>query len=157
MAVVILANLEWAARQSWGMEISVAHRTIKTKYRYDHTHNTASIKKILKVLTRADEARDRCKATTPGKKADMVTQGLESLRQLVQRQPSLSSDSSDTESAYAATDSENVDMSKYSQSRGRSKGRRTMDKKSTPKPPPSLSTSCSPTPPPSKGRSRSSR
>jgi hypothetical protein len=65
-AVVILSNVEWAARQSWGTEISVAHRTIKAKYRYDHTHNTASIKEILKVLTGADEARDRRKAPAPG-------------------------------------------------------------------------------------------
>ena len=128
--VVILANTEWAARQLWGTEISIAHCTINTKFRYDHTHDTASIKKILKVLTGADEARDHCKATAPGKKADMVTQGLESLRQLVQQQPSLSSDSSDTESAYATTDSEKV-MSKYSQSRGRSNCRRSMDKNPT--------------------------
>ena len=32
-AVVILANVEWAARQLWGTEISVAHCTIKAKYR----------------------------------------------------------------------------------------------------------------------------
>jgi hypothetical protein len=84
-AVVILANVEWAARQSWGTEISVAHRTIKGKYRYDYTHDTASIKEILKVLTGADEARDRRKAPTPGEMAEMVSQGLESLCQLVQR------------------------------------------------------------------------
>ncbi len=83
-AVVILANVEWAARQSWGTEISVAHRTIKAKYRYDPTHNAASIKEILKALTRADEARDRCKATAPGKNVKMVSQGLESIRKLVQ-------------------------------------------------------------------------
>jgi hypothetical protein len=151
-AVVILANVEWAARQSWGTEISVAHRTIKAKYRYDHTHNTASIKEILKALTRAEKARDRCKATAPGEKAEMVSQGLESLRKLVQRQPSLSSDSSDTESAYATTNSEDG-----GQSRGRSKGRRKIDKKTMPKLSPSPSTSRSPTPPPSKGRSRSKR
>ena len=104
-AVVILANVEWAARQSWGTEIGVAHRTIKAKYRYDHTHDTASIKEILKVLSGADEARDRRKAPAPGEKAEMVSQGLEHLRQLIQRQPSLSSDSSDTESAYATTGS----------------------------------------------------
>ena len=98
-AVVILANMEWAAYQSWGTEISVAHHTIKAKYRYDHTHNTTSIKEILKVLTGADEARDRRKATTPGEKTEMVSQGMESLRQLVKRQPSLSSDSTNTESA----------------------------------------------------------
>jgi hypothetical protein len=101
-AVVILANVEWAARQSRGTEISVAHPTIKEKYRYDHTHNTASIKEILKVHTGTNEARDRRKAPAPGEKAEMVSQGLESLRQLVQRQLSLSSDSSNTESAYAA-------------------------------------------------------
>ena len=98
-AVIILANMEWAAHQSWGTEISVAHHTIKAKYRYDHTHNTTSIKEILKVLTGADEARDRRKATTPGEKTEMVSQGMESLRQLVKRQPSLSSDSTNTESA----------------------------------------------------------
>jgi len=83
-AVVILANVEWAARQSWGTKISIAHCTIKEKYRYNHTHDTASIKEILKVLTGADEARDRCKVPAPGEKAEMVSQGLESLRQLVQ-------------------------------------------------------------------------
>ena len=82
----------------------------------------------------------------------MVSQGLESLRQLVQRQPSLSSDSSDMESAYATNDSKDG-----GQSRGRSKGRRRIDKKTTRKLSPSPSTSRSPTPPPSKGRSRSRR
>jgi len=68
-AVLILANMEWAARQSWGTEISAAHSTIKAKYRYDHTHDTASIKEILKVLTGAnEEARDRRKAPAPGKR-----------------------------------------------------------------------------------------
>jgi hypothetical protein len=148
-AVVILANVEWAARQSWGTEIGVAHRTIKAKYRYDHTHDKASIKEILKVLSGADEARDRRKAPAPGEKAEMVSQGLEHLRQLIQRQPSLSSDGSDTESAYATTDSEDG-----GQSRGRSKGRRKSDKKTTRKSTPSPSTSRSPSPP-AKGRSRS--
>jgi hypothetical protein len=148
-AVVILANVEWAARQSWGTEIGVAHRTIKAKYRYDHTHDTASIKEILKVLTGADKARDRCKAPAPGEKAAMVSQGLEHLRQLIQQQPSLSSDSADTESAYATTDSKDG-----GQSRGRSKGRRKLDKKTTCKSTPSPSTSRSPSPP-AKGRNRS--
>jgi len=65
-AVVILTNVEWAARQLWGTETSVAHCTIKAKYRYDHTHDTASIKEILKVLTGAEEARDCHKAPAPG-------------------------------------------------------------------------------------------
>lgn len=41
-AVVILANVEWAAQKSWGAEIGVSPRTIKA-------HNTALIKEILKV------------------------------------------------------------------------------------------------------------
>ena len=82
----------------------------------------------------------------------MASQGLKCLRQLVQRQPSLSSDSSDMESAYATTDREDG-----GQSRGRSKGRRRMDKKTARKLSPSPSTSRSPTPPPLKGRSRSRR
>jgi hypothetical protein len=44
-AVVILANMEWAARQSWGTEISVARHTIKEKYRYNHTHDTTPSKR----------------------------------------------------------------------------------------------------------------
>jgi hypothetical protein len=56
----------------------------------------------------------------------MVSQGMASLRQLVQRQPSLSSDSSNTESACATTDSEDS-----GRSRDRSIGHRKMDKKTT--------------------------
>ena len=99
-AVVILANVEWAACQSWGTEISIAHCTIKAKCTYNHSHDTNSIKEIINVLTGADEARDRRKATTPGERAEMASQGMKSRCQLVQRQPSLSSDSSDMESAY---------------------------------------------------------
>ncbi len=57
-----------------------------------------------------------------------------------------------TESAHATTDSED-----RGQSRGRSKGHRRIDKKTTCKMSPSPSTLRSPTPPPSKGRSRSKR
>ncbi len=57
-----------------------------------------------------------------------------------------------TESAHATTDSEDG-----GQSRGRSKGRRRIDKKTTRKLLPFPSTLRSPTPPPLKGRSRSKR
>jgi hypothetical protein len=50
----------------WRTEISIAHRTIKAKYRYDHTHDTNFIKDILKVLTGSDEARDCHKANPTG-------------------------------------------------------------------------------------------
>ena len=35
-AVVILANTEWMDQQTWGTVISVAHRKIVSKYRYNH-------------------------------------------------------------------------------------------------------------------------
>ena len=119
---------------------------------YAYNDANTLVTEIMKGLTRVDEARDRRKATALGEKAEMASQGLESLRKLVQRQPSLSSDSSDTESAYATTNSEDG-----GQSRGRSKGRRRIDKKTTRKLSPSPSTSRSPTPPSLKGRSRSRR
>ena len=105
MAIVILANTEWAAQQTWGSEISVAYCKIVTKYRYNHTHDAASIRDIVKMLTGADEARDRRKAKGPGELADIVNQGMTRLQQLVLDQPSVQyqSDSSSEESANAAT------------------------------------------------------
>ena len=32
IAVVILSNTEWVAQQTWGADISVAHRKIVSKY-----------------------------------------------------------------------------------------------------------------------------
>ena len=43
LAVVILANIEWAAQQTWGAEISIAHRKIVSRYKYNHVHNAESI------------------------------------------------------------------------------------------------------------------
>ena len=64
-AVVILANMEWAAQQTWGADISVAHRKIVSKYRYNHVHNAELIREILRIFTTADDARDRRKAKAP--------------------------------------------------------------------------------------------
>ena len=77
----------------------------QSENRYNHSHDMASIKEILKVLTGANKARDRRKATAPGETAEMVSQGMKSLHQLVQQQPSLYSNSDAMESAYATSDS----------------------------------------------------
>ena len=45
--VVILANTEWAEQQAWGAEISVTHHKIVSKYRYNHSHNADSTRKVL--------------------------------------------------------------------------------------------------------------
>ena len=55
-AVVILANTEWAAQQTWGTEISVAHRKIVARYKYNHVHYAKSIREILRILAKADAA-----------------------------------------------------------------------------------------------------
>ena len=46
-AVVILANTEWPAQQTWGEEISFSHRNIVARYKYNHVHGVESIIKIL--------------------------------------------------------------------------------------------------------------
>ena len=59
--VVIMANTEYAAQQTWGEEISVAHRKIVARYKYNNVHNAESISEILRILATADAARDRKK------------------------------------------------------------------------------------------------
>ena len=64
-AVVILANTEWAAQQTQGAEISVAHRNIVSKYRYNQRHDADSICEVLRILTTEDAARDLWKVKAP--------------------------------------------------------------------------------------------
>ena len=45
--VVILANIEWVAQQTWGTEISFAHCKIVAKYRYNHIQDADSIREVL--------------------------------------------------------------------------------------------------------------
>ena len=104
-AVFILANTELAAQQTWVAEISIAHRKIVSKYRYNHSHNADSIRDALRILDTADAARDRRKAKVPEELADMISQGMTRLQQLVHQQPSAPQyqSDSDKESANATT------------------------------------------------------
>ena len=65
-AVVILANTKWVAQQTWGAEISVSHRKIVSKYRYNYSHDAYSIRNVLQLLATADAAVDRRKAKAQG-------------------------------------------------------------------------------------------
>ena len=65
-AVVILANTEWAAQQTWLTEISVAHCKIVAKYRYNHSHDADSIRDFLKILATVYASQDRRKNKVPG-------------------------------------------------------------------------------------------
>ena len=85
--VVILAKIEWATQQTWVTEISFTHHKIVTKYRYTHSHDTDSIRKVLRILATADVSQDLRRAKVPGELADMVSQEMKRLHQLVQQQP----------------------------------------------------------------------
>ena len=99
-AAAISANTEWASQQTRGIKISVAHRKIVAKYRYNHTHDMDSIKEILKILAVVDEAQDCIKVKAPG----MIR-----LQQLVQhpleRRQSLSKSSDKSVNAATTTNS----------------------------------------------------
>ena len=80
-AAIILANIATAERfQQGGTEIAEAQRKIRAAYQYNHVHNDASIKIIMKALATADEQRDRSAVPEPARGFDnMVTNRLEQL------------------------------------------------------------------------------
>ena len=92
-------------QHTWGAEISIAHCKIVSKYRYNHSHDADYIRKVLQILATDDDTRDRRKALAPGELADMVSQGMTSLQQLIQKQlePAHYQSERDEESANAAT------------------------------------------------------
>ena len=79
-AVVIRANMEWAAQQTWGEEISINHSNIFAIYKYNHVPDTESIREILRILATTDATQDRRKSKAPGELADMVSQGMTRLK-----------------------------------------------------------------------------
>ena len=52
--VVILANTERSAQQTWGAEISVTHRKIVARYKYNHVLDAESIREILIIIATVD-------------------------------------------------------------------------------------------------------
>ena len=66
IAVVILSNTEWVAQQTWGADISVAHRKIVSKCRYNHIHDADSICGVFRILTTVGAEQHQRKAKAPG-------------------------------------------------------------------------------------------
>ena len=149
-----MANAEWAAGKSWGNEIHVAYRDIKQQYKYNHAHTPTSLKEIKRAMAVADEERDRRKARAPGDMADMVSQGMKRLAQLVHTPPAYIKASkaylskSEIEIAHAADFSTSGEEAK----RGRRRTTKRRPRRRSPSPSPS--TSRSPSPP---ARRRSNR
>ena len=69
------------------MEIRVSHRKIVARYKYNYVHNAKSINEVLRILAMADTTRYQRKAKALGELADMVSQGISRIQQLVQQQP----------------------------------------------------------------------
>ena len=141
-----MANAEWAAGKSWGNEICVTYRNIKRHYKYNHAHTATSLKEINRAMAVADEERNRRKAKAPGEMADMVSQGMERLAQLVHPLASIKesepySSESEIESAHTANSSMSAEETK------RRRRRTTKREPRRRSPSPSPSTSRYPLPP----------
>ena len=65
LAMVIMTNIEAAAKTKWGEDFKQAISTIRGQYSYSYAHDNASIKTILATLATADTARDMSRAPAP--------------------------------------------------------------------------------------------
>jgi hypothetical protein len=57
IVLTLMANIDIAAREEYRYDFQLALQTIWAKYTHNHRHNEASLKVILKELTKADLAR----------------------------------------------------------------------------------------------------
>ena len=125
-AIILLANVAWAARQSWGNELSLVLREIQKLYTYNHTHDSASIKAMAKLLSTADEARDKTVAKLQAvESAHMVGRQMSRLQELVDDDGYTTDTSGET--AFEAREKERSTRD----SRGRSTSRRHEGSRST--------------------------
>ena len=65
LSLIILANVEMAAKTEWGRDFRAALQTIRTAYTYSHRHDDDSITAILGHLATADGAREPRDAPAP--------------------------------------------------------------------------------------------
>ena len=144
ITLIIMANVEWAARQTWDTgEFKDAKKTIRAKYPASHVHDATTSADIMAILAEADEARDLSRADAPKGMALAVDEGLSFLDALT--------DGMDRGEAFAVgSDSESSIEVKSRRSTTRStKPRR------RPSPSSSRSPSRSPSPPPRRRQARS--
>jgi hypothetical protein len=148
IVLIIMANVEWAARQTWDTgEFKDAKKSIRAKYQASHVHDATSSADIMAILAEADEARDLSRADAPKGMALAVDEGLSFLDALT--------DGMDRGEAFAVgSDSDSSIEVKSRRSTTRSTRPRRRPSPST-----SRSPSRSPSPPPRRRppRSRSQR
>ena len=131
-AAIIVANISTAAQfSSGGTEIAEAQLKIHAIYAYNHAHNDASIKGMMKEIATADKQRDRAEISgTNGGIANMVTERQQHMVMEVGQETSYSEE----ESAMAATSESDSSVEKKSSRRGRERksGRRSYRKAAAP-------------------------
>jgi hypothetical protein len=106
IALVLIANIELAAKEDCGRDFRSALHKVRAKYPYSYPHNDTSLKDMLQLLNSADSVHTLKEAPPPAS-ANAVRSVLESMRTYVTNTTTAYADDGDesnyTESAYGAT------------------------------------------------------
>jgi hypothetical protein len=106
IALVLIANIELAAKEDYGRDFCLALHKICAKYPYSYLHNDTSLKYMLQLLYSADSVWTLKEAPPPAS-ANAVQSVLELMRTYVTNTTTAYADDDDesnyTESAYGAT------------------------------------------------------
>jgi hypothetical protein len=106
IALVLIANIELAAKEDYGRDFHLALHKIRAKYPYSYPTDDTSLKDMLQLLNSADSVRTLKEAPPPAS-ANAVRSVLESMRTYVNNTTTAYADNDDesdyTESAYGAT------------------------------------------------------
>jgi hypothetical protein len=101
LVLMLLANIETAAKSKYGHEFRLAMHAIRKKYMYNHVHDAASLKTILTELVGADGVRVLKDAPAPS--AGMAHSVADSVSFLHSMMDGGDTNSEYTESVYGAT------------------------------------------------------
>lgn len=130
-ALVILANIETAAKEDYGSEFRPALQVIRRKYRYNHVHDDRFVAYILQTCAGADQVQQLNDAPPP-RTDSAVANAVSQLSQLLQGPEPLSDEENTTggtsygTAAAATSDSEE---SEGGQARRGRKKKRAKDKR----------------------------
>jgi hypothetical protein len=106
ITLVLIANVELAAKEDYGCNFQSALHKIRAKYPYSYPHDDTSLKDMLQLLNSADSVQTLKEAPPPAS-ANAVRSVLESMRTYVTNTTTAYADNDDesdyTESAYGAT------------------------------------------------------
>jgi hypothetical protein len=106
IALVLIANIELAAKEDYGCNFCSELHKIHAKYPYSYPHNDTSLMDMLQLLNKADSVR-MLKEAPPPALANAVRSVLKSMRTYVTHTTTAYADDDDesnyTESTYGAT------------------------------------------------------